>query len=69
MAAGTARLAGVERSKIVAMSSELLDDPRAYAKMAHAVNPYGDGHACQRIAQAIEWHFGLSQTMPEDFSP
>lgn len=69
VAAGTARLAGVERSKIVAMSSELLDDPRAYAKMAHAVNPYGDGHACQRIAQAIEWHFGLSQTMPEDFSP
>ncbi len=69
VAAGTARLAGVERSKIVAMASELLDRPEAYAKMAHAVNPYGDGHACRRIAQAIEWHFGLSQEQPEDFAP
>ena len=69
VAAGTAQLAGVERSKIVSMAGELLDDPRAYAKMAHAVNPYGDGNACPRIAQAIEWHFGLSQTRPEDFAP
>ena len=35
--------------------------------MAHAVNPYGDGHACERIAGFIEYHFGLSDTAPEEF--
>ena len=31
----------------------LLDDPAAYAAMAHASNPYGDGHACERIADIL----------------
>jgi UDP-N-acetylglucosamine 2-epimerase len=35
--------------------------------MACAVNPYGDGHACRRIADAIEWHFKLRQEPPEEF--
>jgi len=69
VAAGTARLAGVERETIVSMADELLDDEGAYAKMAHAVNPYGDGFACRRIAQAIEWHFGLTEKRPDDFRP
>ncbi len=68
IAAGTARLAGVEREKITAMASELLDDPAAYAKMAKAVNPYGDGNACARITQAILWRFGLAADRPADFS-
>ena len=34
--------------------TRLLDDNEAYAKMAKAVNPYGDGHACERIADIIE---------------
>ena len=35
--------------------------------MAHAVNPYGDGHACRRIADAIEWKFGLRRDRPAEF--
>ena len=54
VAAGTAKLAGVEKDVIVSMANELLDSPEAYAKMAKAVNPYGDGHACARITQAID---------------
>jgi UDP-N-acetylglucosamine 2-epimerase len=36
--------------------------------MAKAVNPYGDGTACARIAEAIKWHFGFRQDRPEDFN-
>ena len=67
IAAGTAKLVGVVYEEIVAKANELLDRPEAYSNMAKAVNPYGDGHACQRIAQAIRWHFGLSADKPADF--
>ena len=67
IAAGTAKLAGVDKDTIIAMASELLDDPSAYERMAKAVNPYGDGNACKRIAEAILWHFGLREDRPEDF--
>lgn len=67
IAAGTAKLAGVERENIVSMANELLDDPEAYRKMAKAVNPYGDGEASERIVQAILWHFGRSESKPADF--
>ena len=69
VAAGTVRLAGVEEADIFRMACELLGDRDAYLKMAHAVNPYGDGHACQRIADAIEWHFGLRSQPPAEFHP
>lgn len=68
VAAGTVKLAGVAYDDIVALAEELLCDPAAYEKMAHAVNPYGDGQACRRIADAIEWHFGLRPQPPEPFS-
>ena len=68
IAAGTAKLAGVERSDITRMANELLDSKEAYTEMAKAVNPYGDGDACGRIAQAIEWHFGLTAQKPADFN-
>lgn len=67
IAAGTAKLAGVETERIVHLTRELLRDPTAYARMARAVNPYGDGNACLRIADAIAWHFGLRKERPEDF--
>ena len=67
VAAGTAKIAGVEKDVIVSMANELLDSPEAYAKMAKAVNPYGDGHACARITQAIEWYFGRTAERPADF--
>ena len=65
--AGTVKLAGVEEETIFSLASELLTSESAYAAMAHAVNPYGDGQACRRIADAIEWRFGLRQTPPEEF--
>ena len=66
VAAGTVKLAGINRETIVAMAEELLHSTGAYAAMAHAVNPYGDGFACCRIADAILWHFGRGER-PEDF--
>ena len=65
--AGTVKLAGVEEQAIFSMAQELLTNRSAYAAMAHAVNPYGDGRACRRIADAIEWHFGLRPEPPEEF--
>ena len=67
IAAGTAKLAGVTYDGVLAEANRLLDDPAAYQAMAKAVNPYGDGHACERIAQAIRWHFGLTDQRPSDF--
>jgi len=52
--AGTARLVGADAKSIVKSVSELLDDPCAYEAMANAVNPYGDGHASERIVGRIE---------------
>lgn len=51
--AGTVKLVGTDYDKIVGELSTLLDDTEAYARMSHAVNPYGDGKACPRIAEAL----------------
>jgi len=67
--AGTVKLAGVNYDDIVRLGNELLDDANVYEAMAKAVNPYGDGNACARIADAIEWHFGLRKDRPADFTP
>ena len=69
VAAGTVAMAGVEYADVLRMGNELLRDAAAYAKMAHAVNPYGDGSACKRIADAIEWHFDRRSERPADFHP
>ena len=66
VAAGTVKLAGVDRQTIINMAHTLITDSEAYAAMAHAVNPYGDGEACRRIADAILWHFGRGEK-PDDF--
>lgn len=52
--AGTAKLVGTKTDEIVNSVSSLLDDKDAYSRMAHAVNPYGDGHAVERILSALE---------------
>ncbi|WP_374690764.1 non-hydrolyzing UDP-N-acetylglucosamine 2-epimerase [Accumulibacter sp.] len=57
--AGTVRLVGSDRANIVREVSRLVQDPAAYAKMARAHNPYGDGHACGRIVAACAAHLGL----------
>lgn len=53
VAAGTVRLVGTNPAKIIAETMRLLDTPSERLKMAQAVNPYGDGHAAERIVQAI----------------
>ena len=50
LSAGTLELVGHDRQRIVEAASRLLTDPAAYARMAQAVNPYGDGHAAERIS-------------------
>ena len=52
--AGTLKLVGTEEEAIYEWFTKLLDDDNEYAQMAHAVNPYGDGHACERIADILE---------------
>lgn len=52
--AGTLKLVGTNEDTIYEWFTKLLDDSEAYAKMAHAANPYGDGHACERIADILE---------------
>lgn len=54
LAAGTVKLAGVEKETIAALAKELLSDKAAYEAMAHAANPYGDGHACEKILEAMK---------------
>ena len=67
VAAGTVKLCGVVQDDIVTMAERLIRDKNAYHAMAHAVNPYGDGRACQRIADAILWSFGRRAERPEDY--
>ena len=69
VAAGTVRLCGVEHDDILNAARELLTDEKEYDKMAKAVNPYGDGRACPRIAQAILYNAGLSDEAPGEFAP
>ena len=52
--AGVLRLVGTEEETIYEWFTRLLDDREEYLKMARAVNPYGDGHACGRIADILE---------------
>ena len=55
IAAGTLKLAGTQEENIYRLLRLLLTDEAEYHKMAHASNPYGDGHACERIADVLEY--------------
>ncbi len=67
--AGTVKLAGTDAEEIFALGAQLITDKKAYDAMAHAVNPYGDGHACDRIADAIGYVFGQKTEKPAEFTP
>lgn len=60
--AGAALLVGTDAERIVREAERLLTDAESYRRMASAPNPFGDGHAGERIAQAIASRFGLSTT-------
>ncbi len=53
VASGTARVIGTSRDRVVREAARLLEDPAEYGRMARAVNPYGDGHAAERIVAAL----------------
>ena len=54
IAAGTLKLVGTDEEVIYSNFKELLENKEVYSTMAHAANPYGDGHACARIADILE---------------
>lgn len=64
--AGTLKLVGTEVASVRRAMLELLEDQAAYDKMANAHNPYGDGHASERIMDAISSYFGQGPK-PADF--
>ena len=65
--AGTVKLVGTDEDLIADMVGRLLTDAGAYASMANAVNPYGDGRAAERAVAALAYHFGLGPA-PEEFA-
>ena len=63
--AGTVKIAGVCEEKIYSLARELICSREEYNKMAHAVNPYGDGEASRRICEAILYQYGMGER-PKD---
>jgi UDP-N-acetylglucosamine 2-epimerase (non-hydrolysing) len=66
--AGTVRLIGTEPATIVTEVTRLKDSDAAYAEMAQATNPYGDGHSAARCVASIAHLLGIGDRIPE-FSP
>ena len=66
--AGTARLVGTDRARIVEEAARLLSDPSAYEAMARTRNPYGDGRAAERIVAALRYYFGRGAEPPAEFA-
>lgn len=66
--AGTLKVIGTGRERIVSEASTLIEDKKVYNAMANAVNPFGDGRASKRIVQAILYYFKMSDKKPDEFS-
>ena len=64
--AGTVKIVGTDKKKIVEEATKLLKDKNEYAKMSKATNPYGDGKSCDRIVDAILYYFGVTKERPKD---
>ncbi len=62
---GVVKLVGTDPAHIVQAISELHDDPQAYQRMARAVFPYGDGHAAERIVEALRWRLVPAAAGPQ----
>ena len=65
--AGTLELVGTDEENVYARTKALLTDSELYASMSEAANPYGDGHASERIVSAILHYFGKKEERPETF--
>ena len=57
VAAGTVKVIGTDTARVIAEAEALISDKSEYDKMAAAQNPYGDGHASERIIKAIRGYF------------
>lgn len=68
VAAGTVQLAGTDVARIVHAASALLDDPEELARRSARVNPYGDGHAAERIIEALD-NIVSGAPAPESYGP
>lgn len=64
--AGTVKVVGTDKDKIIEEANKLLNDKNEYNKMSRATNPYGDGKACGRIVDAILYYFKLKDEKPND---
>jgi UDP-N-acetylglucosamine 2-epimerase (non-hydrolysing) len=67
--AGTVKIIGTDRQRIVEEVRKLLLDKDEYNKMAKALNPYGDGKASERIRDILIYYFGFSSSLPIEFNP
>lgn len=65
--AGTLKLVGTSQLEVEKQMNSLLDNEDVYQKMANSKNPYGDGHASERILEAILYYFGDNVKKPIDF--
>ena len=67
ISAGTVKLIGITEERVFEEAEKLLSDRAEYERMSRAVNPYGDGHASERVTQAILNYFGFTDQKPEEF--
>jgi UDP-N-acetylglucosamine 2-epimerase (non-hydrolysing) len=65
--AGTVKLVGTDVDEILKQANLLINNPEEYEKMKKAINPYGDGNASCRIADAILYYYGFMEDRPEEF--
>jgi len=65
--ANTVKVVGTDKDLIFSETEKLLTDSAEYEKMAHAVNPYGDGRASERIMGAVLKYFGFIDQNIEEF--
>ncbi len=68
VAAGTVKVVGTKTDSIVEEVEKLLENKEQYERMSRAVNPYGDGHAAERIIHILLRFFGFVDTHPEEFN-
>lgn len=68
ISAGTLELVGTDEEQVYERAKVLLTDTALYEKMSKAANPYGDGHASERIVDAILHHFGKKSDRPQEFT-
>ena len=65
--AGTVEIVGTGKQDIIEHANRLFDDEEHYLRMKRAVNPYGDGEACKRIADDLLYYFGVNDEFAPEF--